>query len=62
MENYIKKGEKGLKNAFFWAINSKKIAGGGNDQNAQYISLLEAQDPKYVFLGKPHIEKGRILE
>ena len=24
-ENYIKKGEKGLKNA--WAINSKKIAG-----------------------------------
>ena len=24
-ENYIKKGEKGLKNASFWAINSKKI-------------------------------------
>ena len=25
-ENYIKKGGKGLKNASFWAINSKKIA------------------------------------
>ena len=25
MENYIKKGEKGLKNASFWAINSKKF-------------------------------------
>ena len=43
-ENYIKKGEKGFKNASFWDINSKKIesqkrGGGGNDQNAQYISL-----------------------
>ena len=27
-KNYIKKGEKGLKNASFWAINSKKNAGG----------------------------------
>ena len=26
-ENDMKKGEKGLKNAYFWAINSKKIAG-----------------------------------
>ena len=24
----LKKGEKGLKNASFWAINSKKICGG----------------------------------
>ena len=24
-ENYIKKGEKGLKNASFWAINSKNL-------------------------------------
>ena len=41
-ENYIKKGEKGLKNASFWAINSKKFrGGGGNDQNAQYISMKE---------------------
>ena len=52
----FKKGEKGLQNASFWAINSKYFAppaanlfvggkiesqkkGGGNDQNAQYISL-----------------------
>ena len=27
--NYIKKREKGLKNASFWAIISKKIRGGG---------------------------------
>ena len=27
-ENYIKKGGKGLKNASFWAINSKKSRGG----------------------------------
>ena len=26
-ENYIKKGEKGLKNASFWAINSKSFVG-----------------------------------
>ena len=66
-ENYIRKGEKGLKKASFWAINSKNFAGGssdppplaggrpnlfvegknesqkggkGNDQNAQYISLI----------------------
>ena len=26
-ENYIKKGEKSLKNASFWAINSKTFAG-----------------------------------
>ena len=32
-ENYIKNGGKGLKNASFWAINSK------SDRNAQYISL-----------------------
>ena len=60
-ENYIKKGGRGLKNASFRAIISKKIrggvfrpplqtyllgkkinlkrGGGGNDQNAQYISL-----------------------
>ena len=24
-ENYIKRGEQGLQNASFWAINSKKI-------------------------------------
>ena len=59
--NYIEKGGKGLKNASFWAINSKKIAGGssktcllgeknesqkrggGNDQNAQYISMESQQ-------------------
>ena len=51
---FIKKGEKALKN--FWAINSasprppqlicrrKKLipkeGGGGNDQNAKYISLV----------------------
>ena len=57
----LKKGGKGLKNASFWAINSKKKSpsppqtylsgkknlsfnskeggGGGNYQNAQYISL-----------------------
>ena len=37
-ENDIEKVEKGLKNASFWAINSKKFKsqkrGGGNDQNA----------------------------
>ena len=42
-ENFIEKGGKRLKNASFWAINSKKNRGGGasdqNDQNAQYISL-----------------------
>ena len=48
-KNYIKKGEKGLKNTSFWAINSKTYfsgdknesqkRGGGNYQNAQYISL-----------------------
>ena len=27
-ENYIKKGEKGLKNAYFWAINSTKFGSG----------------------------------
>ena len=27
-ENYIKKGEKALKNASFWAINSKKNLAG----------------------------------
>ena len=35
--------EKVLKNASFWAINSKKIfkeGVGGNDRNAQYISLF----------------------
>ena len=42
-ENYIKKGGKGLKNASIWAINSKKMGGGVNDQNAQYISLLGTQ-------------------
>ena len=40
-ENYIKKGEKGLKNTSFRAINSKKNPRGVNDQNAQYISLGE---------------------
>ena len=29
-ENYIKKGEKGLKNASFLAINSKKIMAQGH--------------------------------
>ena len=27
-ENYMKKGEKGLKNASFWVINSKNFRGG----------------------------------
>ena len=35
-ENYIKQGKKGIKNSSFWA----QKRGGGNDQNAQYISLL----------------------
>ena len=50
-ENYIKKRVKGLKNAYFLVINSKKIrlllgkiiskeGGGGNDRNAQYITLV----------------------
>ena len=29
-ENYIKKGEKGLINASFWAINSKNFTGGSS--------------------------------
>ena len=40
-ENYIKKGGKGLKNAYLIVgekINLKR-GGGGNDQNAQYISM-----------------------
>ena len=28
-ENYIKRGGKGLKNASFWAINSKRNSRGG---------------------------------
>ena len=36
-ENYIKKGEKGLKNASYWAINSKKFAGWSSEYI--YISL-----------------------
>ena len=51
-ENYIKKGEKGRKNASFWAINLNLIVGEkieshkggwGNDQNAQYISLYHVE-------------------
>ena len=32
-ENYIKKGGKGLKNASFWAVNSKKFLFVGEKMN-----------------------------
>ena len=52
-ENYIKNGEKGLKNASFWVCFAPPAANlfaakkkmnlkrgvGGNDRNARYISL-----------------------
>ena len=31
-ENYIEKEEEGLKNASFWAINSKNFAEGGSSE------------------------------
>ena len=36
-ENYIKKLERGLKNASFWAIISKKIAGVSSDPPAREL-------------------------
>ena len=49
-ENYIKKGEKGLKNASFWAINSKKNSRGG-------LSLLPTRRRKLICREKNLISK-----
>ena len=62
-ENYIEKGEKGLKNASFWVNKlppaGKKLIskeGGRNDQIAQYISL-----PEQHFLLQACFPQSRIL-
>ena len=46
-ENYIKQGEKALKCIFLGYKLKKKIEGGGDDQNAQYISLLYSLCPDH---------------
>ena len=50
--NYIKKGEKGLKNAPFWAINSKKFAGPGGLPPAHPLPSGSAPPAANLFVGK----------
>ena len=41
-ENYIKKGEKGLKSASFWVINSKKFPRGFSDPPCRRAGVVPA--------------------
>ena len=75
MENYIKNGEKGLRNATFLVINSKNSPRpmqtyssgknlsqkreGGNYQNAKYISLYKA-DIRFLSAIFPETGGGRL--